>query len=280
MKKAFYTTLLVITFGLSQISNAQITLEHTFANERVSFNIGIVDGELNCFQDAATYPENGYYYSEIVNNSYRIKTYNADYSVNSNQTYTFTPPTGYQVSSVAASKKLFNDDDNYEFIVTFYKTNPVGYDNDSYRVALYDVNGSVLKNFGSGCYVYVYPMLFIVDNHYKLLVYRSLYDAGNNNLTSTEIYAVPGDPSAGVTGATVPNPITPYPNPASTTISLPYNLRQGVASEMHIFDDSGKLIETKQIDAVFDKILLNVSNYAKGVYLYEVDGVSSRFVVY
>ena len=50
-------------------------------------------------------------------------------------------------------------------------------------------------------------------------------------------------------------------------------------SIMNIFNTKGQLIEAKQIDFSFDKILLNISNYSKGVYLYEVNGISKRFVV-
>jgi hypothetical protein len=271
MKNIFYTTLMVITFGLSQISNAQITLEHTFTNESVKCTgLGYY---------AAAWPENSYYSTEVVNNSCKLKVYNSDYSINTNQTCTFTLPAGYKAQSATASQKIFNEDDNYEFVVTFNKTNSVGRDNESQKTILYDKNGNILKDFGTGYMMAVYSSLYIINNHYKLLVYRYLYDAENNLLTSTEIYSVPGTVSAGVRSANASNSLLPYPNPANTTITLPYNLKQDETSVMHILDISGKLIETKQIDSVFDKILLNVSTYAKGIYIYEVNGISSRFIV-
>jgi len=70
-----------------------------------------------------------------------------------------------------------------------------------------------------------------------------------------------------------------YPNPANTTITLPYQLKQGEKSAMHIYNINGQLVETKQVDYVFDKILLNVSSYASGTYFYEVNGVSNKFIV-
>ncbi|MDR1678374.1 MAG: T9SS type A sorting domain-containing protein [Prevotellaceae bacterium] len=69
----------------------------------------------------------------------------------------------------------------------------------------------------------------------------------------------------------------PYPNPANTIVTLPYKLAQGKTSVMNIYSTSGQLIESKQIDSVFDRILLNVSGYAKGIYLYEANDVSNRF---
>ncbi len=46
---------------------------------------------------------------------------------------------------------------------------------------------------------------------------------------------------------------------------------------MNIYGINVELIESKRIDSVFDKILLDVSGYAKGTYLYEVNGASNRF---
>jgi len=71
----------------------------------------------------------------------------------------------------------------------------------------------------------------------------------------------------------------PYPNPTNTAINLPYNLEKGETSVMRISSITGQLVEIIQIDFTADKILLNVSGYAKGVYLYEVNGVSNRFIV-
>jgi hypothetical protein len=70
-----------------------------------------------------------------------------------------------------------------------------------------------------------------------------------------------------------------YPNPAKTTIYLPYQLKLGETSVMHIYNAYGQLIETKKIDATFNTILLNVSNYSKGVYIFEVNGAGNKFVV-
>ena len=48
---------------------------------------------------------------------------------------------------------------------------------------------------------------------------------------------------------------------------------------MNIFNINGQLIESKKIGYDFDKILLDVSGYAKGMYIYEVKNVSNKFVV-
>lgn len=270
-----------LAFGLSfvQMSQAQITLEHTFLNERVNFNIGLPNGQPNYFMDEVIYPESSFYFSEVLGNSYHIKIYNPDYSLHSNLTYNFTPPAGYKVAAVFPSKNLYNTDDNYEFVVTFIKTTYVSYDNEYYKVILYDINGNVIKDFGLGNSLSVNSYFYIINNQYKLIVYRTVYDANHISITQSEIYSVPGTPpSTALKSATI-STLQAYPNPANTIVTLPYQLKQGETSVMRIYNMDGQLIESKQLDSVFDKILLNVSGYPKGVYVFEVKGVSSRFVV-
>ncbi|MCL1943018.1 MAG: T9SS type A sorting domain-containing protein [Candidatus Azobacteroides sp.] len=281
-KKLFCGISLVCGLSFVQMLNAQITLEHTFLNERVYFHIDVANGEPNFLNESitSTYPENSYYYTETIGNSYHIKIYNSDYSLNTDQTYQFIPPSGYRVSSVSPSKEIFNTDDNYEFMVKFVKISYASYDNEYYKSILYDINGNIIKDFGTGNNITIDSYLFIINNHYKLLVYRTLYDTEHNALTQTEIYSVPGTPhSSSVSELRANKSQSPYPNPANAVITLPYQLKQGEISVMRIFNINGELIETKQIDSVFDKIQLNVSGYSKGVYIYEVNGISSRFIV-
>lgn len=275
-----FITLFMFWLTLIQVTEAQITLEHTFSNESVNFNLGIVNGAANYHIESVTYPENSFFSTKIVDNSYKIKIYNSDYSLNTYNTYQFIPPSGYKVASVSPSKKLFNSDNNYEFIVTFSKTSYSSYDNEYYRSILYDINGNVIKDFGTGSSLTVYPYLFIIDKQYKLMVIRTTYDTEHNSKTNTEIYSVPGTYSSlNVSEYKINKNQTAYPNPTHYNITLPYQLKQGEKSEMRIFNINGQLVESKQIDFLFDKILLDVSEYSKGIYFYEVNGISSEFVV-
>ena len=95
----------------------------------------------------------------------------------------------------------------------------------------------------------------------------------------TEIYSLPGSISSSISAVKSSSIISPFPNPANSTINLSYKLAQGETAIMRICDIQGKLIEQKQIDCQFDKILLNVSNYNKGTYIYQVNGVSKKFIV-
>ena len=127
---------------------------------------------------------------------------------------------------------------------------------------------------------YIGNLVYIINNSCKVRIVRRLYSGGENFVDNTEIYSVPGDPSAYDAGNTsVDSFSSPYPNPANTYITLPYKLNEGEFAVMNIFNINGQLIETKKIGYDFDKILLDVSGYAKGMYIYEVKNVSNKFVV-
>ena len=277
-KISFYTSIVAIMCCLSQVSNAQITLEHTFKNENVSVMSGNVNGKPNFFVEKL-FPVGSFYFTEVVNNSVHIKAYNPDYTLIIDKTYSLTPPTGYKTSYVWVFKKVFNTDDNYELLVTFSKISPVSNDNEASRLILYDSNKNVIKDFGAGNMFYIGNMVYIINNGCKVPISRYLYNGGDL-VANTEIYSVPGDPSAYDAGNTsVDSFSSPYPNPANTYITLPYKLNEGEFAVMNIFNINGQLIESKKIGYDFDKILLDVSGYAKGMYIYEVKNVSNKFVV-
>ena len=70
-----------------------------------------------------------------------------------------------------------------------------------------------------------------------------------------------------------------YPNPSKTIINLPYSLEKGQSAIMKIYKTNGQLIEQKLINSTFNKIRLNVNSYQSGVYIYEFNGISKKFVV-
>ena len=270
MKNLFFLFMLISMLFINKTTSSQINLVHTF-DESVTWT-GTPYMEQNL------YPSNIYYSANVVDNSYVVKIYNADYSLNTNDTYYFTPPTGYKVSTVTMSREIFNTDNNYEFLVNYQRTDNT-YDNTRQKLILYNQNGSIIKDFGFAYMVTAYPYLHIANDSFRLIVTKYYYD-GTDITTQTEVYSVPGNPTTIIPNIK-PNEIQkPYPNPASSIITLPYQLKQGEISVMHIYNNNGQLIEIKQIDSIFDKLLLNVSNYNKGVYFYVFNGLTNKFVVY
>lgn len=266
MKRFAYIITISLILSLPYLSKAQIELKYTFDT--------FVSWQGSIFSEQNIYPTDCYVKTITIDNSLNMIFYNSDYSIRSNNTYTFTPPVGYAVNNITISKKIFNTDDNYEFMVAYKKINNT-YDNTSRILILYNQNGSIIKDFGMAEYIYADPYLHIADVQLRLTVHKNFED-----LTSqTDVYSVPGEVPVIITPVVLPSISHAYPNPSNTTITLPYSLRKGENSIMTIFNMYGQIVEQKNIDSNFDKILLNVSDYSKGTYIYEVNGISNKFVV-
>ena len=169
-----------------------------------------------------------------------------------------TSYTGFNV--VIAGKHLFNTDDKVEIglcVTSKYS--------GATKTVFINEDGEIL---------------FCEDGLLLNGVYRvgdelrfDVLDFSDNN--SLEIYATQGNLSA---EEMVITQQSPYPNPAKLMIALPYTL-DGKSTEMHVYDSQGRLVDTKKLSPDADRIHLNVSFYAPGIYIYEYNGVSQKFIV-
>jgi len=264
MKKIVFCLLATVSMMLFlQRTSAQINLEHTFEEPvyPASFEFLGDDGILiGCIRD------------NEANKQYKL--FNTDYSLYKIIDVTLFAgyPAGYNAYYANYfTRKLFNDNNKIEFIVVFYNKTEHG----GILMRIYDEDGTIIKDFGETTSESNYS-IFKINDQYKLFWHKN--DLTTDSYT-TEIYSIPGKISniAPLIGNNIFQ--SPYPNPANSIITLPYQLKQGEISTMRIYNMNGQLIETKQIDSAFDKILLNVSNYKRGMYLYEVNGESKRFIV-
>jgi len=73
--------------------------------------------------------------------------------------------------------------------------------------------------------------------------------------------------------------LIPYPNPSNTTIFFPIIYSGYKTSTLDIFDISGQLVERKLFIAGFDKVMLDVKLYKKGIYFYKLNDFSGKFIV-
>ena len=176
MKKLFYTSFVFMAIlTCPQISNAQITLEHTF-NTYVNFaNTISWNGDAN-------------YYIDNNSAGNQIKLYNIDYSLF--KTVSITPPSGYSITSVSyLTKNLFNSNDKLEFFVQFTGQTT---DYSVYQsLRLYDEDGVVIKDFGFN-YIFA-SSIHKINNQYRLSVVRYIYSTPVSYIT--EIYSLPGSMS-------------------------------------------------------------------------------------
>jgi hypothetical protein len=274
MEKFFYGALMVVALSLSQVANAQINLEHTFNGNATHYGSGSMIGN-NTGADL---------YGYVQNSSNQIMLYNEDYSLY--KAITITPPAGYNINSSISfvSKSLFNSDNKIEFIVTFINPSALqqGGDYNTYcSCKMYNEDGSLIKDFGTSYQVLPWSIVKTSSGDFKLLILRHVYNTTPSVYYDlyTDVYSLSGTLPLSVSVQNNMQFQPPYPNPANATITLPYQLKQGEISQMNIYNINGQLIETKQIGYDYDKVLLNVSSYTKGVYIYQVNGISNRFIV-
>ena len=116
-----------------------------------------------------------------------------------------------------------------------------------------------------------------IGNKPKLVVYHSSI---NTSQYIYDIYSCSGN----YTGNSVKlyesdNQLAPYPNPTTNIINLPYKLEKGTTNVMNIYTINGQFVESYNLGSDFEMITLDVNNYPKGVYVYEYNGKSNKFIV-
>ena len=259
MKKTVLTLVLALAF---MPVFSQAILKHTFTN-----NSG---GLHSVFQNSI----HEYVYEILPEVSYVVcdldedetitgfSVYDADFQLTKEIPFTVEGKWGIRYSSfgvVIAGKHLFNNDDKIEICLTPWKQGGKMY------TMILNEDGEVLFMQEGSLISYLYKagdeLRFEISNSYD-----------NYNI---EVYATQGNFSADEMVVTTQNP---YPNPANTTVSIPYTL-DGKSAEMHIYDSRGVLVDAKTLDPDAELVDLNVSAYRPGIYVYEYNGMSNKFVV-
>ena len=262
MKKTVLWTLFI---AVSLIANAQLTELHTFQS-----STGYV-GWGSSYDIPSTYNYGGKNSSGV----YTYYMYNWNFSLY--KTFTITPPSGYNVSTVSMlSKQYINSDDLIEMFVTFVKQDGT-YDNTQYKLWLMNENGSVIQDFGSAYYIKA-GGYYSHNNETRASIYYMMRE--DNNYT-TVVYrcAGPGQVSIPEVSQETITLGNTYPNPTTNTVTLPYHSSSNNTSEIHIYNTSGKLVQTVSVGPHFNEVLIDVSSFPSGLYIYECEGKTSKFVV-
>ena len=217
-------------------------------------------------------------------NSFSMNILSSDFSV-STKNIQVSSFNGYEISYIEPSQHIFNNDDELEFMVE-YRLKDYNSSSSLPRVILilYDSKGNIIKDFGGADYAYWEAGLCVMNNQSYIVISKE-YESHNSysyDWTYTlEIYSVPTTVNPNqLKSATVSNTtLSAFPNPAKTYVNLSYNVSGVEDAVMTITDASGRVVEQKTVNAMSDKLRLNVANYKRGLYFYEVQGFSGRFIV-
>ena len=293
--KKIAITLFVIVFCI--ISHAQVQLIHSFENisnfyySQISFET--ISEPVDCY---------------VIIQGLSIHIYNPDFVLEKTITLNlsdfswrpdFHPTIMRYVDVCPVGKHLINTDEKIEMIVDataeeiYY--NEYGEEcsrlDNSTSTIIINEDGDIVHDFGDRIYYMTDDGVWGIHkfgNQLRLAAWTDgppyQYDEYGNIVSSTSylnIYSLGGNYNPS-TMATYTQPAgfpNPYPNPSRKTVTLPYTLQPGETSQLRVFNMNGQRLETFHIGSDFDKILLNVSNYPKGTYIYTYNGVSKKFVV-
>lgn len=247
---------LILFLGLSLVVgkvSAQLTLDHTLSGHF-----------------ASSYPTIeepiGLYYNSAYFNSNTFYLYNSNYSLYKTVVVDF--PSGYTMQSVSAlGRHIINTDDKAEFFVS--AIHPTTY---KYAAKIINEDGIVILDLGQvgSCF---YGGVYKIGNQLRLSILKK------DSYNQTEVYICQGNYNAVASFENENYTMQPYPNPTTTLINLPYHIDKGTVSTIKIYNINGQLVDSYNIGGDFEMITIDVNNYAKGVYVYEYNGISNRFVV-
>ncbi|MGN0032663.1 MAG: T9SS type A sorting domain-containing protein [Candidatus Limimorpha sp.] len=229
------------------LANAQISLEHSFEGYPVFY-----DGKYLIFDNV----------------SKTLNIYNLDYSLY--KMVNISVPDGYSLSISVSfpSKHLFNSDDKMEFLITAYNFASI-----SGILLVLNEDGDVVHTISDDNKA-LFPHSIVENNgDFKLIV----YGLDSQQKYHTCVYSLPGTYESVDSDNADVNSLC-YPNPAKDFVRLHYTMKKGATGVLKVFDANGVLVDEKSVGSDFDEIILDVSNYPSGIYIYECNGNTNRFI--
>lgn len=251
MKKLVF---LVTITAFSFATMAQINVIHTFQSQKEHIRWFLSES-------------NGIMFYQMSNDTIKneVEIYNEDCSLY--KVISLIRPLGYTLSIRNVSEQTFNTNTTLEFLCLYYRTST------DCKMAIYDENAILIKDLGAFNF---YPEIDIVSNGKSSVLILEDY---SSEVKKDIIYSLPQKQTNSIQSTSSTTEMQPYPNPSKTIINLPYSLNGSNLSSMRIFDSNGKLVTQKKISSAFDAIKLNVNNYQPGIYFYEYNGISNKFIV-
>lgn len=260
---------------------AQIELVHSFTEKDWRNNlyfVGKIYGEYDDNYEIRNFSDvEGFVQIKVdaKNNTLSMNTFSSDFSSVTIKNFQFSSISGYEIDDVEITQHIFNNDDEYEFMVR-YELKDYNGSNESSKLILFDSKGNILKDFGSAFWLDWPNLLYLINNQSYIIVEK---DYTENS--AIEIYSVPTTVNPNqLKSATISNStLSAFPNPTKTFVNLSYNVSGVEDAEMVITDASGRVVERRIVNAMQDNLRLNVANYKRGIYFYEVQGFTGRFIV-
>ena len=248
MKKNLFS--LLLSTIITSYAFGQITLEHSFDTGE----------QVLVYSDTETLK-----YITLLGT--QINIYNSDYSLY--KTFSISLPgaslSTYDNFNFNVSKHLFNTDDKLEFFV-FYQGS-VG------NLVVFNEDGNVIKNFNAN---YTYELIDVfhdsTTNTNKLKMGKYISD------TSDIVFDIFSLPTSSLTTKEITdkNKLTAFPIPTNKILNI-VNPNNGNNS-LQVYDENGKIVINKLFTNSEKTISLDVEFLPKGIYIYKIGNINSKFL--
>ena len=248
MKKNLFS--LLLSTIITSYAFGQITLEHSFDTGE----------QVLVYSDTETLK-----YITLLGT--QINIYNSDYSLY--KTFSISLPEAslstYDNFNFNVSKHLFNTDDKLEFFV-FYQGS-VG------NLVVFNEDGNVIKNFNA---YYSYELIDVfhdsTTNTNKLKMGKYISD------TSDKVFDIFSLPTSSLTTKEITdkNKLTAFPIPTNKNLNI-INPNNGNNS-LQVYDENGKMVINKFFKNSEKIISLDVEFLPKGIYIYKIGNINSKFL--
>ncbi len=215
-----------------------------------------------------------YYPSKTRLSGDTIFLYNWDFSLY--KEIVTTPPNGYKLEKISLlGRRYLNNDDSIEMCVFYQEITSDAFLENNQILHIINDNGTLINDFGSA-YGWDYYGLYTNNNETRISFLKYFYTH-----TNTVVYSCTGSGQASIPSVEEQNSFlgNAYPNPSNRTITIPYSLTSSKSSVIHIYGTNGTLIKTIPVGPHFNEVMVDVSAFPAGVYVYECEGKTNKFVV-
>lgn len=206
----------------------------------------------HAFDDVASYHKLGNNYYYVATDTNTVYLYNADFSLNK----TVSVDDSLRISTAIPYVNVFTTSGGIDFHIAAYSKK----ERSRRYTLIKDDNGSIIKFIPNLSYV----------RYNRLVAWRN--DGGS------DVYSLPGQTSIKSVESKSMQ-AKAYPNPTHDVITINFDMEPGEIQTVHIYNANGMLIDTKQVGGRINHLLLDVSHYLRGMYIYEYNNNSGRFIV-
>jgi hypothetical protein len=252
MKKI--TFLLLTNLFICSYSYSQATLEHTYSTDIQKSSMIDVVG----FNTA-----NGLKFYTFNRSTNVVEIYNQSHVLETS--FTIPLDAGHFLSEfIFVTDKLFNNDNQIEFLYKSYKNN----DN---KIYLCNDTGVLLQSFPGKYYA---GIVKDNSNNYKMIVSGSLQNPVTNSY-DYDVYGLIGTLSTEQQDILTKKAFV-FPNPSNNIINISNTSNTGRASTLQIFSiDGKKILEENHSE---EEIKIDVTGFQNGVYIYKLGNKTGKFI--